>query len=280
MTPPEFCTACGQPVEDGAAFCAACGARVASPGGPSVPSSGPAARAGDPARSPPAAGSGPTLSGAGSGQLGDVPSRSLGLEGLRSFLLRNRPDSSRWSYDVLDPSERSLLSISGDPERTIQQLLSFRPPPAPAGGRRALFGPAPPVEFDWTISDARGVEWGSIRGALSSAGFHLNLACSAAGPTGRPLVLVEAQLRALGRLPAVAKSPDGRVLFSSPANALRHDYLLVGPSGAEVGRVHRKWARWEGSYNLELSEGVDPLAALVFTVTVDRAWIYSHPANR
>jgi uncharacterized protein YxjI len=280
----RFCTACGKPLAADARFCGSCGAavgegQVGAPGTPALREEGPTTAPGSDAVvttvgevSPPMS-QGPAPAGPADRA---VPA-DLGLGGVRDFLLQQESFSDQWNYRVLTKEGRYLFGVRGslleNVMANLSQLTGSRPPPATSGDHKWL-RPIPPLRLSWTITDAGGAPWGKISGEVGRIPGRLSgnrIVFTVSGLAEVPLLAVSAELTGIGRLSAAATYPDGRAMFSARGNTLGHDFSLLDPSGGEVARIHRAWASLRDSYGLEVLGDVDPLAAIVFAILIERA---------
>jgi len=205
----------------------------------------------------------------------------LGLGGLREFLLQQESSSDQWNYRVLTKEGRYLFSVRGSLLETLGanlfEPIGSRPLPAPSGDHKWL-RPVPSLLLSWTITDAGGTPWGKISGEVGTIPGRLSgnkVVFTVTGPAEMPLLSVNAETISFGRLSATATYPDGRAMFSTRGNLMGHDFSLLDPSGGEVARVHRAWASLRNTYNLEVLGELDPLAAIVFAILVERAELAS-----
>jgi len=258
----QFCTGCGKPVATGSAFCQACGTPVASvgpatpPGSPPTPGPGPAAAPGPepstvgppaPAVSAPAPPTGPPP--------GPPLSESLGLVGVRSFLLQHQLLSGARTYQVLTHEKCHLFTLQED----LSQELAAR---MQAGGSYGM-SPGPRV---WNVLDASGAPQGTVSVQLSG-----NTAVSLLrSSSGAAVVGVSVERSLAGGLSAQATFPDGRVMFSTQGNLLRHNFTVHDATGVPVAKIHEAWASVHDAYNLDLTGEADPLCVLVFAILIDR----------
>jgi hypothetical protein len=189
----------------------------------------------------------------------------LGLEGGRRFLLQHQLLSMGRNYRVLSHDKRHLFTVR---ENAGQDLWAnaFQNRPAPQGGLLfGLMGP-PTRSFTWSIDDAAG----NPRGAIQITEHGNSAASTVVDAAGTPVLAVHIQRGMMGGLTAVAAFPDGRTMFETKGNMLRHTFEIHDPSGTEVAKVHEAFVSVRDTYNLDILGNVDPLCPLLFGILIDR----------
>jgi hypothetical protein len=250
----QFCMGCGQALPAGAQFCPGCGTAVPNPTPDAGP--GPAPLQFSP---PPPPGTGAPAPG------GPSLSAVLGLAGGRSFLLQHQLISAGHSYRVLASDKRHLFTVR---ENVGQELRSNflggmgSPSPGLHLGSIALGSRT----FAWTVLDSAGTPRGAI--AFQVQGFHAQSTLT--DSAGAPVLVVHVDRGMVGGLTATAAYPDGRPMFQTRGNLIRHNFSIHDPGGAEVAKIHEAWASVRDTYNLDLVGNVDPLFPLVFAILIDR----------
>jgi hypothetical protein len=266
----QFCMSCGKPLPAEAQFCLGCGTPVGSisrnapvtppaPGGtPTPPGQAPPPPPPPPPGTPGAGGADPAAARLALGS-------ALGLQGVRNFLLQHQLVSGGRSYRVLNGEKRHLLTVKenfGQEMRSnfmggmLQQNTGF-------GIGRLGMGTQ---TFAWTVLDSAGTLRGHITIQLSGYSASSTLADAA----GNPLLLVNVNRGMVGGLTATAAAPDGRPMFQTQGNQIRHNFSVHDPTGREVAKIHEAWASVRDTYALDLLGNVDPLCALVFAILIDR----------
>ena len=271
--PPSFCMKCGNAVPDGAAFCASCGSPVAGAGaspGPSPSGPVPDGPISGPAAPPLAAGTGPP----GVPAVTPIPiapapplSGTLGLEGIRKFVLQHESVVGSRVYTVHTHEKRPLFRLREDRGQELQAL-------AQGGAAAALLNWGTPTKV-WVLVDSTGASQGRIAVRESPS----NVQSMVLDSHGVPLLQVAVERR-LGGLQAQAASADGRSTLTAKGNLLGHNFSLHDGSGAEVAKIHEAWASMHDAYGLELTGGVDPVSAVIVAVLIDRERIEQEAAQQ
>jgi hypothetical protein len=257
----QFCMACGKPLPTDAQFCLACGKPTGYSGAASA-SPPPAPLFSDAAPQAPSPGLPPTDPAASTlPPLGSL----LGVEGGRSFLLQHELLSGGRNYRVLSAEKRPLFTVR---ENVGQELWShlFQARPAPEMGLHFGVMGAPTLTYIWSVEDAAR----NIRGVVQIQ-VHGNRAVSTlVDAAGAPVLAVGVERGLMGKLNATAAFPDGRTMFQTQGNLLRHNFSIRDASGAEVAKIHEAFASVRDTYHLDLTAPIDPLFPLVFAVLIDR----------
>ena len=240
---------------------------------PSQPGTGSPPGAGNPPPSGPAPAPPPPLSfpqgapGVGGPDPAAVRSAlgtALGLQGGRNFLLQHQLISGGRNYRVLNNEKRHLF--------TVRENFQFGTGPNLLGGivegtgiglGRLGMGTR---HFSWSLLDPAG----NLRGQIAIQMSGYSAASTLADPAGVPLLMVNVNRGVVGGLTATAAYPDGRPMFETRGNLIRHNFSIHDPSGAEVAKIHEAWASVRDTYNLDLVGNVDPLCPLIFAILIDR----------
>ena len=120
--------------------------------------------------------------------------------------------------------------------------------------------------FVWTVHDPAGTPRGRITFQLS--GYHaVSVLTDSAGV---PVLQVDVNRGLVGGLTATAALPDGRPMFQTHGNLIRHNFSILDPSGRELAKIHEAWASVRDTYSLDLVANVDPLGPLIFAILIDR----------
>jgi uncharacterized protein YxjI len=243
-----FCPKCGKPLPEGAQFCTVCGSPIPAagatpPAGQGLPPSPPP---------PPPPPSGPPLT--------DV----LGLRGGRNFLLQHELTGVGRSYRVLTPDKRHLFTVK---ENLRQEMRSNFMGGLLGQQGTGIGGMALAHRtFAWTVHDAAGNLRANITFQIS--GYHA--VSTLTDSAGAPVLVVNVDRGLVGGLAATAGLPDGRPLFQTHGNLIRHNFSITDPSGRELAKIHEAFASLRDTYNLDLVADVDPLGPLIFAILIDR----------
>lgn len=268
----QFCMACGNPLPAGAQFCFRCGAAVGatapSPPGPGNPPGGsPPPPGAAPAPPPPLSfpQGAPGAGGADPESSRSALGSSLGLHGGRNFLLQHQLISGGRNYRVLGADKRHLFTARENFQfGTGANLLGgIMQEGAGIGLGRLGMGTR---QFTWSLLDSAG----NLRGHIAIQMSGYSAASTLSDPSGMPLLLVNVSRGVMGGLTATAAYPDGRPMFETRGNLIRHNFSIHDPSGAEVAKIHEAWASVRDTYNLDLVGNVDPLCPLIFAILIDR----------
>ena len=255
----EFCMKCGAPHPSGAGFCPACGAPTGGGSDPSALGQNSAAPTPGRAAPPPLA---PTPDAATSGV---SLTAALGLEGQRKFLVQHQILSMGHSYRVMNAEKRHLFAVKGDIGQNMQANMmgSF----VQRATRSSYDARIAERSSDMTYSlvDAQGTLLGTFnkQGGANVSMFTLT------DLGGRPWVTVTLDRGAFGGIKATAVYPDGRPMMETHGNLMRHDFLIKGPSGSELAKVHEAWAAVRDTYNVDIMGNIDPLYPLAFAILID-----------
>ncbi len=112
--------------------------------------------------------------------------------------------------------------------------------------------------FVWTVHDPAGTPRGRITFQIS--GYHaVSVLTDSAGV---PVLQVDVNRGLVGGLTATAALPDGRPMFQTHGNLIRHNFSILDPSGRELAKIHEAWASVRDTYSLDLVANVDPLGPL------------------
>lgn len=269
----QFCMACGKPLPPDAQFCFSCGAAVGTaapnaagtssgpgPGGPS-----PTGATSAPPPPPPPPPGAPGVAGPDATTARLALGSALGLQGGRTFLLQHQLVSGGRNYRVLDHEKRHLFTVrenylqdvrSNFLGGMVQQNTGF-------GIGRLGMGTR---NLSWAVLDSGGNPRGSI--TIQMSGY--SAASTLSDATGVPLLNVTVSRGVVGKLTATASSPDGRPMFQTEGNQIRHNFSIHDPTGKEVAKIHEAWASVRDTYGLDLVGNADPLCALVFAILIDR----------
>jgi len=244
-----FCGSCGRPLVPDAWFCAACGAPVARDGNP-VPASESSTPVG-----------------------GSVARLDLG--GRTSFVVQHEAFSDRWNYRVLGSDGALLFSVRGNPVQDVVETMgAFRGNPAPPGGEPTWLREIPPVTVNWDILTPSAVPWGKIVARYAPVkqrlGYRMQPTFTVFDSDSRALLSVQQDPSGLAEVGATARFPDGRVMFTGRGSVFRFSFSLRSPEGEVVGRVHEAKLSLRDSYSLDLVGNVEPLAAVLFVIILDR----------
>ncbi len=167
------------------------------------------------------------------------------------------------SYRVMDAEKRPLFTVRGNVGQNVRgNLLGSL-----AGGSDSYLGrmAARSVDMSYLLTDPEG----QPRGQIAKSGGANESVFTLSDPTGRELVRVNLKRSLIGGVSATAVAPDGRPLFGTSGNLLRHNFAIQDGSGAVVARVHEAWVAVRDTYRLDLEQDVDPLLPLVFAVVID-----------
>jgi hypothetical protein len=261
MMATQFCMSCGRELPAEAQFCLGCGKPT---GGAGVSAPAP-----PPLAFPPSAGVPGGTSGGAPPDPGAVPlpplGSILGLEGCRNFLLQHQLLTEGRNYRVLNHEKRHLFTVK---ENVGQDLWAnmFRSRPPPRSG--AFFGQlgAPTYTYTWGVEDASR----NVQGVIQIQ-MHGNTAVSTlVNAAGAPILAVSVERSLMGTMNATAAFPDGRAMFQTKGNLIRHSFSVHDPSGGEVAKIHESFASLRDTYNLDIVGNVDPLAPLIFAILIDR----------
>jgi len=245
MMASQFCMKCGQPLPAGAQFCLSCGNPVAG--------------------APPAAPPGTVPSPAGAAGAAPPPggdlSTSLGLKGLKNFLVQHQMLSMGHSYRVLDSNKRHLFTVQGNTNQNLQgnameNLLG-------GGYLGRLAGRS--VNMTYNLTDSHGTLFGTIakEGGGNSSTFTLTDAA------GQRAATIHLQRSLVGGITATAVDGAGHPLLQTSGNLMRHNFMIKGASGHELAKVHEAWVAVRDTYNLDVMGDIDPVYPLVFAVMID-----------
>jgi len=192
-------------------------------------------------------------------------SGTLGLQGLRSFLVQHQILSFGHDYRVMDAQKNHLFTVRGD----VGQNLKGNAMGSMIGGltnssymQRLA---ARSVNMTYTLVNAQGTVHGTIKkegGANSSVFTLLDL-------QGQAWVIVTLQRGLMGGMNATAVTPDGRPMLQTSGNLMRHNFMVKDPGGAELAKVHEAWVAVRDTYNVDLLGNIDALYPLVFTILID-----------
>jgi uncharacterized protein YxjI len=260
----QFCVGCGNPLPAGAQFCGTCGrAVVATPLSESINPPGPAPLADATAAYPPPPPPPSTFSSTTPGRSGLSLSELLGLQGQRNFLVQHQIVSLGHNYRVMDASKRHLFTVRGD----VGQNLSANALGSLLGGSDSYLGrmAARSVNMTYTLVSTQGAALGSIlkEGGANRSQFTL------VDSAGQRLVLVTLERGLMGGITATAVSADGRTMFQTGGNLVRHNFIIKDGGGKDLAKVHEAWVAVRDTYNVDMIENVDPLYPLVFTILID-----------
>jgi zinc ribbon protein len=246
----QFCPKCGKPLPAEAQFCPSCGNPVPRAAGPA--NAAPAA----PAPVPPPAPSGPPL--------GVV----LGVQGSNKFLLQHQLFSGGHNYRVLNHEKKHLFTVKENVRQELVSNILNRPSAQPQSGFSFRMGvqAAPTQTYVWTVADSSDVPQAQIAIQVTGNAAVSTLSDSA----GTPVVAVSVSKSQIGGLHATAAFPDGRSMFQTHGNLLRHNFTIQDPSGKDVAKIHEAWASVRDTYNLDLMGELDPLCPLIFAILIDR----------
>ncbi|MGA8709979.1 MAG: zinc-ribbon domain-containing protein [Thermoplasmata archaeon] len=243
----QFCPKCGKPLPEGAQFCTGCGNPI-----PSVATSATVGPAAPPPPPPPQPG--PSLT--------DL----LGLRGVRNFLLQHQLTGLGRSYRVLTPEKRHLFTVK---ENVGQEMRSnFLGNMMGQQGAGTGLGSVATGHrtFAWTVHDAAGAVRGNITFQVS--GYHA--VSTLTDEAGAPVLVVNVNRGLVGGLTATADLPDGRPMFQTKGNLIRHNFSITDATGRELAKIHEAFVSIRDTYNLDLVAEVDPLGPLVFAILIDR----------
>jgi hypothetical protein len=126
--------------------------------------------------------------------------------------------------------------------------------------------PAQTQTFVWVVADSTDVPQAQITIQVTGSAAVSTLSDSA----GTPVLAVSVSRSQLGGLHATAAFPDGRAMFQTHGNLLRHNFSIQDPSGKDVAKIHEAWASVRDTYSLDMEGDIDPLCPLVFAVLIDR----------
>ncbi|MGD0249395.1 MAG: hypothetical protein ABSB97_00655 [Thermoplasmata archaeon] len=118
----------------------------------------------------------------------------------------------------------------------------------------------------WTVHDSGGNARGNISFQIS--GYHA--VSTLADAAGTPIFMANVDRGLVGGLTATAAFPDGRPLFQTHGNLLRHNFSILDPSGKEIAKIHEAMVSIRDTYNLDLVGNIDPLYPLIFAILIDR----------
>ena len=163
----------------------------------------------------------------------------------------------------MDPEKNHLFTVNGN----AQQNLGASALGTVVGGSGSYFGRmvTRSQAMSYTLDNAQGATLGSVvkEGGANQARFTLLDAA------GRAWVVVGMDRGLMGGITAHALGPDGRPMFSTSGNLLRHNFSIRDPAGGEVAKVHEAWVAIRDTYNVDMVGPVDPLYPLVFTILID-----------
>jgi len=241
----QFCMKCGKPLPEGAQFCMGCGTPVVGAPPSAVPAPG------GPPPPPPPAVAGPPLT------------EALGLQGISQFLLQHQLTGVGRSYRVLTHEKRHLFTVKENVGEEMRSnfLGGMLGQGTGIGGtafqRRTLA---------WTIHDAAGAPRGHI--AFQISGYHA--VSTVTDSAGTPVLVVNVDRGLVGGMTATAALPDGRPVFQSKGNLIHHNFSILDPGARELAKIHEAWASVRDTYSLDLVAPVDPFAAILFAILIDR----------
>ncbi len=264
---PRFCARCDKPLPSDARFCAGCGTPVAAEEGPSSAPQGSRSASSPTNRAGASAFEAPPCSGADPAAAAPALSVALGLKGTTNFLLQHLLFSGARNYRVLDHQKRHLCTVKEDVREELITNVPTGPAtpssgPPPWRGRNA----SPEQTLYWQVADSRGTSRAKIT-IQESGGTSVS---TLARPSGAPILAVTIARGPAGGLSATAAFPDGRPMFTTQGNLLRHDFTIHDATGASVAKVHEARVSLRDTYNLDLVGGAEPLCALVFAILLDR----------
>lgn len=244
-----FCVSCGQPLVSGARFCTACGAPVGADRTPGLLSE-PSPRAG-------------------------ASDARLDLGGRRNFVVQHESISDRWNYRVLDSDGNLLLSVRGNPARDVtEEMKELRQSPPPQVGEHKWLREVPPAILTWDILTPADVPWGKIVAQYvpvkQKLGYVMQPTFTAFDSASTAVLSVHGDTVGFAEVGATATFPDGKVMFTSRGSVLRYNFSLLNPGGAEIARVREAKLSLRDSYALDLLGEVEPLAAILFVIILDR----------
>lgn len=254
----QFCMQCGTQLSAEAQFCAKCGhplggaapaqapSPAAAPLGPQAPPPS------TPAPNAPAAAAAPPLS------------STLGVDGVRKFLLQHQLLGTGRNFRVLSHEKQHLFTIHENLGQEFQTNLASRIS-APMGGFQMGFVQPTPRTLLWSVADSSGQMQGTI--GIQVAGRSTVATLMDANRASQ--LIIDIQGGMAGGLTAKAMFPDGREMFHAHGNTLHHNFQLLDPNGAEVAKIHEAWASVRDTYNLDVLGAVDPVCALVFSIMIE-----------
>jgi uncharacterized protein YxjI len=191
----------------------------------------------------------------------------LGLQGDRKFLLQHQLISAGHNYRVLNHEKRHLFTVKEQLGQEMTQNFWSRTGPSQPGFHvsvvRVMGGSR---TFLWVVEDSAGNISAHI--SIGVQGMHAVSALTDA--SGGPLLFVDVDRGFVGGLNATATYPDGRPMFQTKGNLIRHNFSIHGPTGEEVAKIHEDWASVRDTYSLDIVGNVDALYPLIFAILIDR----------
>lgn len=195
-------------------------------------------------------------------------STRLGIEGKKRFLLQHELLARGHIYRVLGPEKKLFFTVEEDIHEELEWLVLGQHPPQPPAQPAPEEGPrpAPAVALVWSIVDSSGVPQAKI----SVEAVKNSTVSTVREISGVPVFAVGVSSSLLGDVNVTAAFPDGRPMFQSRENLLRHDFTVQDPSGKDIAKIHEAWVSAHDTYDLELGGDVDPLGPLVLAIVIDR----------
>lgn len=180
----------------------------------------------------------------------------LGLLGSTQFLLQHASVVGARRYLVLGRDKRPQFQLQEDPALEGEGIVSGE-----GAGLGGTFRPRV-----WNLSDPAGTFCGRVTVQESASSVDAMLEDVAGGP-----VVHLAIDRGSGEaITAEATYPDGRPMLSARGSFASHNFVIHDPSGGEVARIHEAWASVHDAFGVELVGPVDPVAALILALMIDR----------
>jgi uncharacterized protein YxjI len=178
-------------------------------------------------------------------------------------LIQHQVISLGHSYRVMDPEKNHLFTVRGD----AGQNLSGNALGSLLGGSNSYLGrmAARSVNMTYSLVNAQGTVLGSIQKQGGANQSQFTLVDSA----GQRRVVVALQRGLVGGITATAVSPEGQPMLQTSGNLVRHNFMIKGPGGEDLAKVHEAWVAVRDTYNVDMLGNIDPLYPLVFTILID-----------
>lgn len=204
-----------------------------------------------------------------------APDVHLDLGGRRNFVVQHESISDRWNYRVLGSDGNLLLSVRGNPARDVmEEMKDLRQSPPSQEGEHKWLREGPPVTFNWDILTPADVPWGKIVAQYvpvkQRLGYVMQPTFTAFDSASTAVLSVHEEKVGFAEVGATARFPDGRVMFTGRGSVFRYNFSLLDPGGAEVARVREAKLSLRDSYALDFLGEVEPLAAILFVIILDR----------
>ncbi|MFI5418660.1 MAG: hypothetical protein ACHQ2Y_07195 [Candidatus Lutacidiplasmatales archaeon] len=187
------------------------------------------------------------------------------LAGQPTLLMKMAVLSLGKNYSIMDPEQRVLGTIGLDAKQNVTGAVVASAVSQIAGdyvGRWA----ARRREYEYEVKDAQGQLAMLIRKGI---GGNTSIFQVVDSSTGGSFGHIDMKRSLIGGLKASWVGPDGSPLMASKGNIIRRKYSIVGPNGAELGKVRHKILAVRDVWQLELGPGTNHLYSAIFATILD-----------